>query len=75
MRPRIKPLPIASSKNYTQSRIEYMESLEANHKRAALIFLIVSQRELSKKKKTPLESFEEGLRRQISLFKSKTGTL
>nr|DAH00845.1 MAG TPA: hypothetical protein [Crassvirales sp.] len=74
MRPRIKPLPIASSRNYTQSRIEYMESLEANHKRAALIFLIVSQRELSKKK-TPLESFEEGLRRQISLFKSKTGKL
>ena len=70
MRKRINRVCIASSSNYTQSKKAHKAMLKENHDNNSKLFLMISTTS-TPKTLSPLERFEEGLKRQLEEFKLK----
>lgn len=70
MRKRFNRACIASSSNYAQSKKVHRAMLEENHITNSALFLKISTSS-TPKTLSPLERFEEGLKRQLEEFKLK----
>lgn len=68
MRKRINRACIASSENYSSSKKAHKAMLKENHDNNSKLFLMISTTSTSKTL-SPLERFEEGLKRQLEEFK------
>nr|DAR32454.1 MAG TPA: hypothetical protein [Bacteriophage sp.] len=67
MRKRINRAATASSNNYSASRKVHIAYLEENHRRNNALFMSILSAPIAPK--SDLQSFEEGVRRQIELYK------
>ena len=68
MRKRINRACIASSENYSSSKKAHKAMLKENHDNNSKLFLMISTTSIPKTL-SPLERFEEGLKRQLEEFK------
>lgn len=69
MRQRINRACIASSSNYAQSKKAHRAYLKEQHEKNNIILMAIAARPV--RQKTELELFEEGLKKQIAIFKEK----
>ena len=69
MRKRFKRACIASSSNYAQSKKAHRAYLKECHEKNNIILMAIAGRPV--RQKTELELFEEGLKKQIALFKER----
>lgn len=69
MRQRIKRACVASSSNYAQSKKVHRAYLKEQHEKNNIILMAIASRPA--RQKTELELFEEGLKKQIAIFKEK----
>lgn len=69
MRKRFKRACIASSSNYAESRQAHLSYLKECHEKNNIILMAIAGRPV--RQKTELELFEEGLKKQIALFKER----
>lgn len=67
MRQRINRACVASSSNYAQSKKVHRAYLKEQHEKNNIILMTIKTRPVRQKEE--LELFEEGLKRQIDLFK------
>ena len=68
MRQRFNTNRLCSSENYAASKRVHIEDLKKNHESHSALFMAISS---SQRAKTPLELFEEGVKRNIELFRKK----
>ena len=69
MRQRINRACVASSSNYAQSKIAHRAYLKEQHEKNNIVLMAIASRPV--RQKTELELFEEGLKKQIAIFKEK----
>lgn len=69
MRQRINRACVASSSNYAQSKKIHRDYLKEQHEKNNVVLMAIASRPI--KNKSSLELFEEGLKKQIAMFKEK----
>ena len=69
MRQRINRACVASSSYYAQSKKAHRAYLKEQHEKNNIILMAIAARPI--RQKTELELFEEGLKKQIAIFKEK----
>lgn len=69
MRQRINRACVASSSNYAQSKKAHRAYLKEQHEKNNIVLMAIAARPV--RQKTELELFEEGLKKQIAIFKEK----
>lgn len=68
MKQRINRACVASSNNYAQSKKAHKAYLKEQHEKNNIILMAIAARPVQKNE---LELFEEGLKKQLSLFKER----
>lgn len=71
MRKRVNRACIASSSNYSSSKKLHRQMLQENHDTNNHVFLAILSKETKKEPINELVSFENGLKKQIEMFRSK----
>ena len=70
MRKRIKATAVCSSANYAASKKVHRLMLETNHKENEALLMTISNSVTITPTKSDIELWEEGLKKQIRLFKA-----